>query len=334
MGRGLVKGVERVGRRGLSGLLRAICAGRSAPLPADPGSILVVRTDNRLGNLVLMEPLLRSLRERFPDAELVLLLSHIFSELLESQGYRTITVDKKRQIGRPWEFCRLVRRLRKSSFEVAIDASHPFSFSLSSAVSTAMCGAPSRIGTPSGDWEGWYTAVSGPPDRKCHESRTIHGLGGVWQDWPEWTPPRLEVSGVEKRDSVGLHVGGKPGRAYPREKLMRMSREVSAFCDLELYWGSDAELRIAEDIAGERMRVMPRLCITEFMRAVAGLGAFVSPDTGPMHIASALGIPVIALFRSDNAERFAPLSEGSEVLQDPDGADPEEVVAALRELRI
>ncbi len=332
MGREPVKKIERAGRRGLSGLLRGICTGRSAPLPLEPRSILVVRTDNRLGNLVLMEPLLRSLRKRFPDAELVLLLSHIFCELLESQGYRTITVDKKRQIGRPWEFWRLVRHLRKRSFEVAIDASHPFSFSLSGAVSTAMCGAPSRIGTPSGDWEGWYTDVSDPPDRKCHESRALHGLGGVWQDWPEWTAPRLEVTGAEKRDAVGLHVGGKSGKAYPREKLLRIARGISACSDLELYWGNDAELRIAEEIAGDRMRVMQNLGIKEFLKAAAGLRAFVSPDTGPMHVASALGIPVIALFRTDNAERFAPLSEGSVVLQNPDGADPEEVIAAIRGL--
>jgi heptosyltransferase-3 len=327
-----VKRIERAGRRGLSGLLRVVFARHSATLPAEPRSILVVRTDNRLGNLVLMEPLLRSIRERFPEAELVLLLSHVFAELLVSQGYSVITVDKKRQIGRPWEFCKLVLRLRKSSFEVAIDASHPFSFSLSGAVSTAMCGAPSRIGTPSGDWEGWYTAVSGPPDRKCHESRTIHGLGGVWQDWPKWTPPRLEVSGFEKRDAVGLHVGGKPGKAYPREKLRKAVSEITAFSDLEIYWGSDMELLIAEELGGDRITIMPRLDVTGFMRAVAGLRAFVSPDCGPMHIASALGIPVIALFRTDNAERFSPLSEGSAVLSDPDGADPHKVVAALGEL--
>jgi heptosyltransferase-3 len=303
---------------------------RNGPLDESPDSILVVRTDNRLGNLVLMEPLLRSLRERFPGAELVLLLSHVFSELLESQGYRTITVDKKRQIRMPWEFFRLVRRLRRMSFDVSVDASHPHAFSLSGAVSAAMCDAPCRIGTPAGRWEGWYTAVSGSPDRNVHESRTIHGLGSVWSGWPEWSPPALSVKGAKRRDAVGIHVGGREGKRYPPARLAGLVESLSGSCRLELYWGGAAERQLAEQVAvNHRISVMPRLGIPEFMRHVAGLRAFVSPDTGPMHVASALGIPVTALFRTDNAARFAPLSDGSVVLQDPLGVPPEAVIEAV-----
>jgi heptosyltransferase-3 len=279
-----------------------------------------------------MEPLLRSLRERFPGAELVLLLSHVFAGLLESQGYQSITVDKKRQIAMPWLFLGLVRRLRRRSFDVAIDASHPHSFSLSGAVSAAMCNSPCRIGTRAGKWQGWYTAVPGPPDRETHESRTIHDLGSVWNDWPGWTPPRLTVPGAGSRDSIGMHVGGRPGKAYPLERLSILVRELASVAPLELYWGSEEERSVAESVASEGVTVIPRMDVAGFMHQVAGLRAFVSPDTGPMHLASALGVPVVALFRTDNASRFAPLSERSRVLQDPDGAPPGEVTTAVRSI--
>jgi heptosyltransferase-3 len=329
---GPIKSAERAGRRGLNGLLRLLLARRSGPLPESPRSILVVRTDNRLGNLVLMEPLLRSLRERFPDAALELLLSDVFSDLLGSQGYTVIPVDKKGQIRAPWRFPALVRRLRKKGFEVAIDASHPYSFSLSGAVSAAMAGSPCRRGTPSGRWEGWYTAVSGPPDPDGHESMAIHGLGSVWPGWPGWTPPRLSIDGVRPRRAVGIHVGGRPGKACPEEKLAGIVRGAAAFCPVELYWAGRGEERRVAAAASAGATVMPRMDVTEFMRSVAGLSAFVSPDTGPMHVASALGVPTVALFRTDNAKRFAPLSPGSVVLQDPDGAPPGRVLEAVRAL--
>jgi ADP-heptose:LPS heptosyltransferase len=330
MPRNPLKGVERAGRRGLNGLLRILFAGRRGPLPESPRSILVVRTDNRLGNLVLMEPLLRSLGERFPDAALELLLSDVFSDLLVSQGYTVIPVDKKGQIKAPWRFPALVGRLRRRGYEVAIDASHPYSFSLSGAVSAAMAGSPCRIGTPSGRWEGWYTAVPAPPDPDGHESRAIHGLGSVWPGWPGWTPPRLSIEGARPRRAVGIHVGGRPGKAYPEERLAEIVRGISAFCPVELYWGGEGEQRRAAAVSSGSASVMPVTDVTGFMRNVAGLSVFVSPDTGPMHVASALGVPTVGLFRTDNAGRFAPLSPGSVVLRDPDGAAPGLVVDAVR----
>jgi hypothetical protein len=48
-------------------------------------------------------------------------------------------------------------------------------------------------------------------------------------------------------------------------------------------------------------------------------------------VASALGVPVVALFRVDNASRFAPLSEGSRVLLDPEAAHPGEAARLLLE---
>jgi heptosyltransferase-3 len=329
----MLKHIERSGRKRLGGLLRRLCVGRSVPLPKNPSSILVVRTDNRMGNLVLMEPLLRSLEQRFPDAKLVLLLSHVFAEMLECQGYSTITVDKKRQTRYPWEFSSLVRRLRKETFEVAIDASHPFSFSLSSAVITALSGAGARISTPSGNWEGWFTSVPGTPNPSDHESLTIHSLGSVWEDWPRWTAPSLTVDDVLSREAVGLHVGGKPGKACPPDRMRDIARLITDHFDLELYWGSETERILAEDLSGTTgAAVMPPMGLQEFMRSVAGLRAFVSADTGPMHVASALSIPVLALFRTDNVDRFAPLSAGSRSLLDPEGAVPEAVIAMLREM--
>ncbi len=325
----LMKEIERRGRKCLSRLLCAVLtSGRNTQLPSDPSRILVIRTDNRLGNLVLLEPLLRSIKERFPEADLQILASDVFSELLESQGYSVIGVDKKGQIKNPWKFIKLVRGLRKSSYDVAIDAAHPHSFSLSGAVSAAMSGSKCRISTSTGkNSDGWYTHSVPAPILQWHESRALHSLGSVWDRWPAWSPPRLTCRNSEKREAVGLHVGASGIKKYPQNMMGKLVEMISGRIHLELYWGSREERDTAEYLGRKyNGEVMPELTVTGMLDRISGLKAFVSADNGPMHVASALSVPVIALFRVDNRERFAPLSDGSEVLYAPEGADPAEVI--------
>ena len=325
----LMKNIERHGRKRLSGLLCAVLtsSGKSK-LPSDPSRILVIRTDNRLGNLVLLEPLLRSIKERFPRANLEILAGDVFSELLENQGYTVIGVDKKGQIRNPLKFLRLVRNLRKSSYDVAIDAAHPHSFSLSGAVSAAMSGSNCRISTSTGNNnDGWYTHTVPAPLLDWHESRALHSLGSVWDGWPAWSPPLLTSLQSEKRNAVGFHVGASGMKKYPQDLMEKLVKMISGRIHLELYWGSREEKATAEHLARNfDVEVMPELTITGMLDRIAGLRLFVSADNGPMHVASALSVPVIALFRVDNRERFAPLSDGSEVLYAPEGADPADVI--------
>jgi ADP-heptose:LPS heptosyltransferase len=55
-----------------------------------------------------------------------------------------------------------------------------------------------------------------------------------------------------------------------------------------------------------------------------------SGDCGPMHLAAALGVPCVAIFRVDDAWRYGPAGEGHRVMDDTTGRlDPAEVVAAV-----
>ena len=295
-----------------------------------PERLLVVRTDSRLGNLVLMEPLLAGLRISFPDCELHVLTSHVFAGLLESQGYRVIAVDKKGQIVRPWRFAKLVDDIRSTGYDVVLDASHPHSFSLSSAVTGSFSGAPCRIGFDSGGGGDWYSHTVPEPPLTVHESRAMHSLGGLWPDWPEWRPPVLIHNQMDKRGSIGVHVGASGRKAFPMEYFLQLVGILTARVQVEVYWGGAEERRRAEVLrAAHGARVMPLMDLGGLLDSMAGLNGLVTPDNGPMHAASALGIPTVGLFRVDNAERFRPLSEGSEVILDPEAAEPEKAAEMI-----
>jgi ADP-heptose:LPS heptosyltransferase len=326
-----VKHLERWGRKRTAAIPGAL-PDREEVLPSDPSRILVIRTDNRLGNLVLLEPLLRSVRNRFPRAELDILASDVFSELLEYQGYNVIEMDKKGQIRNPARFVSLIRKLRSRSYDVAIDAAHPHSFSLSGAIGTVLSGAGCRISTDAGDSSGWYTNTVAEPPFDWHESRALHSLGSVWDRWPAWSPPELHFSDKGKRDTAGLHVGASGDKKYPLELLEDIVDRICRKVILEIYWGSEEEREIALYLRSRHpVAVMPELSVVELIERIAGLRLFITSDNGPMHIASAVSVPVIALFRIDNMKRFAPLSEGSKTFFAKEGPRPEIIAAAVLE---
>ena len=327
-----LKSIERWGRRRVSSAIAPGATDDKTGLSQKPSRILVIRTDNRLGNLVLMEPLIRAVKMRFPVAELDILASDVFSELLECQGYNVIHADKKGQIRNPGKFWSLIGKLRSRSYDVAIDAAHPHSFSLSGAVAAVLSGTDCRISTDAGDSAGWYTQTVAEPPLDWHESRALHSLGSVWDDWPQWSPPELHAASAVERNAAGLHVGASGNKGYPIEHLEELVDRICRRVILEVYWGSSDERKTA-DYLGSRypVAVMPELSITGLIDRIAGLRLFITPDNGPMHIASALSVPVIAFFRIDNMDRFAPLSEGSKILYAEDGPDPERAAAAVLE---
>lgn len=325
-----LKPLERASRR----ILARMLGGTARPIPGceppEPRSVLVVRPDSRLGNLVLVLPLLDGLRRRFPGARVTLLASDRFAALTGGQGYDVLPVAKARMASRPWLFPGFAMRLRGLGFECALDASHPFAFSLSGAAACRLSGAGTRIGSEAGGRDGWYTHLVPGMSTDDHESRTLHRLGSLWDGWPGFSPPVLKARGRSSPGGIGLHVGASRGKFIPRNMLAGIAAGLCGMGRVTLFWSGPEEHAIACSLEGQGPAVSPALDIDGLLDAVSGLDLFVTADNGPMHVASALGVPVLALFRFPNMARFGPLSEGSRVLCDPVGPPAEDVLEAAR----
>jgi len=326
-----LKSFERWGRKALEAPLRkALLSGVEGPLPTSPERILVVRADNRLGNLVMLTSLLNPLRERFPGAEVSVLVSTVFCRILEGQGWKLVPVPKKTMARRPWMLFDLVGRLRSMEFDVVIDASHPHGFSLSSAVITALTRCPARIGSSTGASPGWYTgSPSFMPGKDQHESRALHAIGAVWSSWPGWKPPMLSLPREPHSGSIGIHPGGKGDKAVSPELLQRVVKGCAGIAPVEVFWGNSGEELTADRLAEYGGVKMPNMGLQEFARKVSALSVFICPDSGPMHVAAAMGVPVVAIFQKDNACRFGPMSPLSVALLKPDS---DEVVRSVTRL--
>jgi len=146
------KQIEHVGKKFLV-LILGVFLKQEKPTPKDVDlssirKILVVRQDDRIGNLILTTPLLSALRRFFPKAQVTYLASKTFHTLFHNSSLvDQIFVAKKRQyIIHPLSLVSFIRRIRKQKFDLAFDASDENSFSLNNSFLAYLSGSRYRIG--------------------------------------------------------------------------------------------------------------------------------------------------------------------------------------------
>ena len=87
-----------------------------------------------------------------------------------------------------------------------------------------------------------------------------------------------------------------------------------------LSWSGEKEHEGAKEIAagiGRQARVLPRLTLKGFAALLKKVDLMVGGDTGPVHIAAAVGAPTVSLYRATDGQRNAPRGEQHRVVQSP-----------------
>ncbi|MDP9176468.1 MAG: glycosyltransferase family 9 protein [Gemmatimonadota bacterium] len=297
-----------------------------------------------IGDVVLATPILRALRERFPGAEITLLGKPHAEELLRESGLadKVITFDFPWTANtgkyRPERYDRrvirdLIRQLREERFDLTLDSR----MDVRSSVIAYSTGAPRRIGYAFGGGGFLLTdALPASPNvhHKAHDwlallkplddGRWNNGATATVESLASRFPPLLRVNDAERVNadetlrSLGIQdgqliVGIHPGASRPRGRWpldnfgwiadALASRHATAcvvFVDPERY--------------GERMPSrndvkFVRASLREMMALMTYCDLFICNDSGPMHVADALGVPVVGIFTTGNPIWHRPVRE-------------------------
>jgi len=297
---------------------------------------LVVRTD-RIGDVVLSIPVPEAIKRRYPDSQVTMVVSPYTRDLLLHNPWvdETILDDQAGLKG----FFRLVRSLRERRFDVAV-LLRP---TLRLAFVLFFSGIKVRIGTG-------YRAYQALFNYKIYEHRKTIEKHELEYNLDMLTPldissqgfvPRIFLSPEEKRSAgrmledlnvtkgdvkIVIHPGsGHSSLNYPLEKLALLADKlIEGFSAKVILTGSKKELDLSDRLKG-RMRNQPiDLTGKTDLRGLCGLleeaDIVISSSTGPMHLAAALGTPVVAFFSPlfvASPERWGPYGEGHQVVMPP-----------------
>lgn len=294
---------------------------------------IIVRMPNWVGDLVMATPILTDLRHRFPEAEITAMALDRVAALLEHDR----DIDELFVFSRPsgWvkkdERRNIARKLRRGKYDLGILLTN----SLSSAFWFWRGNVKYRIGFR-GDSRSWLLtqAIPRPHDREQnHLVKTYKELLLPLGIPPSETEPRIHLLDEEREEAEAMLrrlgvpeqrklVGINPGAAYGSAKcwLPERFREVTERLieDPEVYvayFGDATGAPLVKRICAELPKRVINLAGATSLRQLAALieacDVFLTNDSGPMHMASALGTPLVALFGSTSDVKTGPYRQGT-----------------------
>jgi heptosyltransferase-2 len=291
------------------------------------GQRLVVRMPNWLGDVVMALPALAAVRAAYPDAFLAVAISPslapLFAEATAARPQQVIGVEKADEAA----------RLRGDRFDAALLLTNSFR----TAWAARRAGIAQRWGYAASGRRLLLTRAVRRP-RHGHQSEYYLALvRGLGIDAPA-LEPRIHVSaqslaraarlldahGIAAGESI---VGFAPGAAYGHAKrwppervadvIVRVVRERGARCVLVGAGGDRDAGRAIESTLPPDVRVanlIGRTDLRQLAGVLAACRAFVANDSGAMHLAAAVGVPVTAIFGPTNERSTAPLGDHDVIL--------------------
>jgi heptosyltransferase-2 len=309
---------------------------------------LWIRMPNWLGDVAMALPLLRALHASRPDAEITLLVKPALAPLLESFA----VADRIRLLPEhgPGYFAHFAE-LRALYPDAWILLTNSFRGDLEARLS----GCPQRFGIRrQGRSRPLLTSSYRPPEGF---DETRHHQIELWENFlrhfglnaaPDCAPFRIPPAADMALGAVGLIAGSEndPSKRWP---IRHWRRLIEAFPrERFVLLGTEADAPITSRIAAglNPLRVSDLAGKTDLMGFAAALvrcRLLVSNDTGGMHLANALGVPVVGLFGPTNPIRTGPVFAAPYRILQPAGCPPtggaplgdlapDDVVAAVRDL--
>ncbi len=318
--RALLAKLQAAGKAYLLAQIRLLLARKGKGGPIDPAavhSILVVRTDERVGNLLLTTPLLAALKEALPNARVGLLCAARLAPVVQGTGlYSELwPFEKKDFFRRPWRFVAFCLALRRARYDVAIEAGHWHAFSFTAGMLTLWSGAPIRIGHGRGEADRLLThAVEKDPAVVYDAAAKLELLRPLGISRTDCPPLRTELGRDEAPRFAALFGGRRVllvnpgGRKADHRWAPALFAQAAAGTKLPVFvaWGPGEEA-LARDLMGriEGASLLPPTNLAELAGALRSSALFLTNDTGPMHLAAALGTPTVAVFLGDDWQRWA-----------------------------
>lgn len=342
--------------RRLKRLVFGILAGRArrdlVPLAAvdfrSCRRVLLVRVNYRLGNLLLVTPAIDSVRRAMPDAEIDFLGGDGGGDLLHAHpGIRRVLAASREVLKSPRRFWELVRELRGRRYDLVIDCARGASF-LGAALA-GFSGGRYRVAQEGSRYQRFFNVLVPRVATSRHKVDLLIGfldalglpIEGAAMRMPlgdaerAWASDEWRTWGLgDDTPVLGVNLGGRGVKRWPRESFLavaaRAARELPV--RVVVFVGPEEESELARIRAALPADVViaPPVSSRRFAALLARCRVVVTADTGPMHLAAAIGVPTITVFVAVSGRFYEPLGPMHTALRDPAGVSVDAVLETVR----
>ncbi|MFW6080037.1 MAG: glycosyltransferase family 9 protein [Gemmatimonadota bacterium] len=306
------------------------------PIATPPRAIALVGL-SAIGDVVHMLPVVNALRRAHPDARITWVIQPVPHRLVRGHPAvdEFIVFDRRRGVRGVRAFLDARRELRRRRFDLLIDLQVAFK----AGVLTAFADADVKLGYDrrrARDLNWLFTTHRIPPrpGRRHVQDEYFEFLEHIGVD-PEPVEWGLEPTAEERerqraffarfdRPVCAVVVGTtRPRKNWAPDRYARLLDAIEAelgFRTLLVGGPSAAERRIADRVLALTTIAAPVDALGDGVRRLLwlldGSDLLVSPDTGPLHIAHAIDLPVVGLYGYTNPNRFGPYRKYRDLVVD------------------
>ncbi len=294
--------------------------------------ILIVRL-SALGDLVHTLPVVASLKRAFPDAQIDWLVDDRFQELVELVPVVHASIAwPTRGPRRLPKLARVIKQLRRTQYEVAVDVQGLVKSAAAARMSAArrIVGFERSFLREPGAGSLYTEAVSvhdAPHVAQKNLLLAAH-LGGSTTDWQFPISVRASEAVAETRRRLRLSQDARfavlnPGTAWDSKcwdpsRFGNLASRLRADCDLRsvVTWGPVDEARAVATVESSdgAATLAPPTGIADLVAYARAASIVVAGDTGPLHLAAAVGAPVVGIYGPSDPRRNGPWDTDDEVV--------------------
>lgn len=296
-------------------------------------SVLVCRINGRMGNAVLLTPLLKVLHAAYPQASIDLALSFPRAEelLRTLPGVRRIVLFPHKGPRLVRRYLRALAALRAQRYDLALD---PIVNSTSGRMVLALARARLRAGFAARTQWAPLTHAAPLPEQFMHEALkpvflVTHLLGVPFEPQQVRLSLHLEAAEIESGARALIAAVGRESFVPQREAFGFFSH-ATAFKSVEpAWWHAFWEAFLRAEPHAVPIEFLPTPGSTPLeprfaslhlsspravTAAMAATRLLMSADAGPMHLASSTDVPTVALFRASHVALYRPLKASDRVI--------------------
>jgi lipopolysaccharide heptosyltransferase I len=298
----------------------------------DPQRILIIKP-SAIGDVVHALPVLNLLRRRWPESVIDWLVTPACAGLLEGhEQLDEVVLFNRRHFGKGWyrpkiarEFCGWMLQLRRRGYDLVIDLQGLFRSGWLAWVS----GAPRRVGFANAREGGWvfYTDRIRLDSVECHAVeryvKLAQSLGcpsGEPVEFPFATTAgdREVVAGLlgnVERFAVLLPGTNWATKRWPIGHFAELVNPLRERLGLQtVVAGGPGDVELGQQIPGA-LNLAGKTSLRQLTALLERAALVIANDSGPMHIAAALGRPLVTLFGPTNPVRTGPFNRPETVLR-------------------
>jgi lipopolysaccharide heptosyltransferase I len=294
--------------------------------------ILICRLSH-IGDCILTLPMLCALRANFPDAHIAWIVETPTDQLLRTHSaLDQLIVVRRRWLKSVAEIRRVRRELREMEFDIALDPQ-----GLTKSASCAwLSGARRRIGFARGagrELSPWLNNELVRPGRTHLVEKSLELLvplgidrPRVCFDVPVYAEARESIESYVARFHLGcgfalINPGaGWPSKQWPAVRFGELARRLGQRHRLPsvVVWAGAQERALAETVvarSGGHALLAPATSLQELAELCRAASLFVSSDSGPLHLAAAVGVPCVGLYGPTRPADCGPYGRGNVSVQ-------------------